>query len=146
MAGAVRVEGLKELSVKLRALGETVAARNLRGAARDAMQPVEQVAHASAPVGTVTHKTYRGRTVTPGFLQRSIRRAAFAKRGAKNEVRAVVGVTREAFYGLAFVERGTSKMPARPWLVPAFDMAQGQVLDRFKRSLVKRIERAAKKK
>lgn len=146
MAGTVRVEGLSELSAKLRALGETVAARNLKGAARDAMQPVEQVAHATAPVGDRVHKTYKGRTVTPGFLQRSIRRTAFAKRGSKNEVRGVVGVSREAFYGLAFVERGTSKMPARPWLVPAFEAAQGQVLDKFKRSLVKRIERAARKK
>lgn len=146
MAGAVRIDGLKELSAKLRALGETVAARNLRGAAKDAMQPVEQVAHATVPVGTELHKTYKGRTVTPGFLQRSIRRAAFAKRRSKNEVRAVVGVAREAFYGLAFVERGTSKMPARPWLVPAFESTKGQVLDKFKRSLASRIERAAKKK
>lgn len=110
------------------------------------MQPVEQVAHATVPVGDRLHKTYKGRTVTPGFLSRSIRRAAFAKRGAKNEVRAVVGVAREAFYGLAFVERGTSKMPAQPWLVPAFESTQGQVLDKFKRSLKARIERAAKKK
>lgn len=146
MAGEVRVEGLKELSAKLRALGETVAARNLRGAARDAMQPVERAAVATVPVGDRIHQTYKGRTVTPGFLQRSIRRKAFAKRGAKNEVRAVVGVAREAFYGLAFVERGTSKMPAQPWLVPSFESAQGQVLDKFRKSLKARIERAARKK
>ena len=146
MAGAVRVEGLQELSLKLRALGETVAARNLKGAARDAMQPTEQVAHATAPVGSRIHTTYKGRVVTPGFSQRSIRRTAFAKRGAKNEVRAVVGVSREAFYALAFVERGTSKMPAQPWLVPAFEATQEQVLARFKTSLARRIERAARKK
>lgn len=144
MAG--EVEGLRELSLRLRALGETVAARNLKAAAKDAMLPTEQAAKANVPVGSAIHKTYKGRTVTPGFAQRSVKRAVTARRGAKNIVRAMVGVAREAFYALAFVERGTSKMPARPWLVPAFESTQGQVLERFKQSLKRRIERAAKRR
>lgn len=132
--------------MKLRALGETFAARNLKAAAKDAMLPTEQAARASVPVGTVAHKTYKGRTVTPGFAQRSVKRAVTARRGSKNIVRAMVGVSREAFYALAFVERGTSKMPARPWLVPAFDATKGQVLGRFQQSLKRRIERAAKRR
>lgn len=146
MAGAVNVQGLKELSAKLRALGETVAARNLKGAAKDAMLPTELAAKSNIPVGTVAHKTYKGRTVTPGFAQRSVKRAVTAGRATKNIVRAMVGVAREAFYVVAFLERGTSKVPARPWLVPAFESTQGQVLQRFKESLKRRIERAAKRR
>lgn len=146
MAGAVNVEGLKELSDKLKELSATVSARLLKGAAKDAMLPTEQAAKASVPVGSVVHKTYKGRTVTPGFAQRSVKRAVTARRDSKNVVKAMVGVAREAFYALAFIERGTSKMPARPWLVPAFEATQGQVLQRFKDSLRKRIERAAKRK
>ena len=144
MAGEVK--GLRELSLQLRALGETVAARNLKGAAKDALLPTEQVAEASIPIGSVLHKTYKGRTVMPGFAQRSIKRVAIAARGAKNVVKAMLGVAREAFYALAFVERGTSKMPARPWLVPAFEATQGQVLQRFAGSLRRRIEKAAKRR
>lgn len=146
MAGAVNVEGLKELSAKLKELGETVAARNLKGAAKDAMLPTEQAAKANIPVGSILHKTYKGRTVTPGFAQRSVKRAVTSARGSKNIVKAMVGVAREAFYAVAFLERGTSKMPARPWLVPAFESTQGQVLQLFKESLKKRIERAAKRR
>ena len=146
MAGAVRVEGLKELSDKLAALGEAVAARNLKAAAKDAMLPTELEARARVPVGSGIHKTYKGRTVTPGFAQRSIKRVAWAQRGAKNIVKAAVGVAREAFYAVAFLERGTSKMPARPWLVPSFEATQNQVLTRFSASLKKRIERAAKRR
>lgn len=141
-----KIVGLQELSQQLRALGETVAARNLKGAAKDAMEPTESAARASVPVGSEIHKTYKGRTVTPGFAQRSIRRAAFAMRGAKNVVRAVVGVAREAFYAVAFLERGTSKMPAQPWLVPAFEQTQAQVLNRFRASLRERLARIAKRR
>lgn len=145
MAGAVRVEGLAELQAKLKALGETMAARQLRGAAKDAMERTETIAKARAPVGDTIHKTYKGRTVTPGFAQRSIKRAGFWVR-SRNVARAVVGVTAEAFYALSFVERGTSKMPAQPWLVPAFEATSGQVLSDFKASLIRRIERIAKRR
>ena len=145
MAGAVRVEGLKELSAKLQALGAGMAARQLRGAAKDAMERTETIARARAPVGDTVHKTYKGRTVTPGFAMRSIKRASFWDR-SRNVARAVVGVGAEAFYALAFVERGTSKMPAQPWLVPAFESTSGQVLADFKSSLVRRLEKIARRK
>lgn len=139
------IQGLKELSQKLNALGQTVAARNLKGAARDAMLPVEQAARARVPVGSEIHKTYKGRTVTPGFAQRNVKRASTFSR-ARGVVRGMVGVAREAFYAVAFLERGTSKMPAQPWLVPAFESVQAQVLTRFRKSLEDRIARIAKRR
>lgn len=145
MAGGVRVEGLKELQDKLSGLGAGMAARQLRGAARDAMERTEAVARARAPVGEQVHKTYKGRTVTPGFTVRSIKRAAFWDR-TRNVARAVVGVAAEAFYALSFVERGTSKAPAQPWLAPSFHATSGQVLADFKASLVRRLERIAKRR
>jgi HK97 gp10 family phage protein len=145
MAGGVRVEGLKELQDKLRGLGAGMAARQLRGAAKDALERTETVARARAPVGDQIHKTYKGRVVTPGFAARSIKRAALWDR-ARNVARAVVGVASEAFYALSFVERGTSRAPAQPWLVPAFHATSGQVLADFKASLKARIERIAKRR
>jgi HK97 gp10 family phage protein len=140
-----KIVGLRELGQKLAALGQAVEARNLRGAARDAMQPTEAAARATAPVGTAVHKTHKGRTVTPGFAQRSIKRVSTFSR-ARGVVRGMVGVAQEAFYAVAFVERGTSKMPAQPWLVPAFESTQAQVLVRFRKSLRDRLERIAKRR
>ena len=100
---------------------------------------------ARIPAGSEFHKTYKGRTVAPGFSARNIKRVAWAARGAKNIVKAAVGLSKEAFYAVAFVERGTSKMPAQPWLVPSFEATQDRVLSRFSASLKKRIERAAKR-
>lgn len=141
MAG--NVKGLRELDAKLAALGAAVGGKVMQQALRAAMRPVLNDARAAAPEGTELHRTYRGRLVAPGFGKRSVRLVVTKpKRGGT--FRAALGVRREAFYMTQFVELGTSKMAAKPWLRPVFEAQVAATTDRLASELKARIERAAK--
>ena len=117
----------------------------LGAAARAGIKPALDRAKATIPVGEVAHRTYKGRLVAPGFASRNVfvkvnlsrdKQAAFAR----------LGVAREAFYAVQFVELGTSKLPKQPWLVPAFESTQDAQQAALGKSLGKAITRIAKKR
>jgi HK97 gp10 family phage protein len=140
-----KLEGVAELTRKLNAMGAATAGKELRGTARQSMKVLQNAAIAAAPVGTVPHTTYKGRRVFGGFTKRTMRLAAWVNKRT-GVVEAVVGPSGEAFYATSFVERGTSKMGARPWLRPAFAAVKDQVLESIGTQLRKRLERIARRR
>lgn len=140
-----RLEGVAELTRKLHELGIQTAAKELRGTARSAMKIVHNKALAAIPVGTVPHTTYKGRRVFGGFSKRNLRLVTRINKRTKS-IEAIIGPTKEAFYATQFVELGTSKMPARPWLRPAFESSQDAVLREIGIQMRKRVERIARKR
>lgn len=58
----------------------------------------------------------------------------------KREGRLEVGAGDEGFYGY-FLERGTSKMSAQPWLVPALDAARERATDAIARKISTKVDR-----
>lgn len=129
---ASELQGVRELSRKLDALARNVRGSALRKAAHAAVKPIVADARERIPVNKVNelHKTYKGRLVSPGFAKRSIKAVVKLSRDAR-AVFARIGVKREAFYAVNFVELGTSKMPRQPWLRPAFEAQQSNALRRF---------------
>lgn len=122
MANGTRVTftGFDDLSAKLAALSsDEQVGKVLRSTVRSAMKQVKKRAEARIPQGIDAHRTYKGRLVAPGFARRSLRVIAKLDK-SKHKASAVLGVRAEAFYAVQFVELGTSKQPARPWLRPAF--------------------------
>jgi HK97 gp10 family phage protein len=109
------------------------------------MKIVHKRALATIPVGTVPHTTYKGRRVFGGFSKRNLRLLSFIERRTGNVV-AVVGPSREAFYATQFVELGTSKMAARPWLRPAFRASQSAVLSEVTGQIRRRLQRIARRR
>lgn len=95
-------------------------------AAAEAAEPIAQRARALIPVGVDAHRTYKGREVQPGFARANIRVKVTLNKD-KTAASAAVGVQPEAFYAVQFVELGTSKMPAQPWLRPAYAATRQQV-------------------
>lgn len=140
MAG--ELEGVAELTKKFQELGAAATGAALRSAARAAMKPAADRAKALIPVGTVAHRTFKGRLVAPGFARRSIRVVTKLSRD-KQKVTALLGVRREAFYAVQFVELGTSKTPAEPWLRTAFESQKDPALRAIGDNMRKRIERIA---
>jgi HK97 gp10 family phage protein len=142
---ASELQGVAELTRKLNELGAATAGKELRGTARSAMRHVYELAKLAIPVGTVPHTTYKGRRVFGGFARRTLRLISFVNKRT-GSVEAIVGPSKEAYYATAFVELGTSKMAARPWLRPAFAYAKGKVLTEIGTQLRKRLERIARRR
>ncbi len=137
--------GVQQLSRKLDALSQKLRGEVLRKAANAAVKPVLEEARSLIPVNKVQelHKTYKGRMVAPGFARRSV--AAKVKLSLDGRaVFARMGVKREAFYAVNFIELGTSKMAAQPWLRPAFEKNRFQALRRFAEVLKQQIDKVSR--
>lgn len=137
------VQGAVELGKKLRHLKSAAQSRVMRTAANFAMTPVLQAARANAPVGDRPHKTYKGRTVAPGFLKRNVKKRSRLSRD-KSRAYASVTAAGEAWYG-SLLEKGYLDVPARPWLRPAFNSNREQVKERFASKMRQRILIEARK-
>jgi len=98
----------------------------LRDALRAAARPVVASAKSKVPVRT-------------GKLQRGIQQRVSVKSGSAE---AIIGFDRKQFYG-RFIELGTSKMSAKPFLRPALDESQNQIEQAFAAAVERGINRKA---
>jgi HK97 gp10 family phage protein len=114
------LEGVNKLMRQLGELGKLEEGKAIRRAVREGIEPALARAKATVPIGSVMHRTYKGRLVAPGFASRNLRLVTSLSRD-KQMAAAILGVRNEAYYALLYVEKGTVYMPARPWLKPAFD-------------------------
>lgn len=139
------LEGFAELDRQLAELGAAVTGSALRAAVRAGGNVVKKDAQARIPVGTEMHKTYKGRLVAPGFAKRSVRVVTKMSRD-RQKASAAIGVRAEAFYAAQFLELGTSRMAARPWLRPAHHATQDAQIEAMGKAMKRTILRAAKKR
>ena len=106
MTDFMKIEGLKELNKKLGQLAPNIERKVLAKSVTEGARIVRDEAKRLVPIKT-------------GTLKRGIkyRRKPRQPRGS---VVYQVGLAPKAFYGM-FVEFGTKKLAARPFLRPAFD-------------------------
>jgi len=99
------VEGLSEVKKAFGNLQKGGQIRVLRSSLNAALVPVVKALRAAAPKGTEPHKTYKGRTVAPGFLSR--KGVVKGVRVAKDKTRVFgnVRLASEAWYG-SLIESG----------------------------------------
>ena len=141
----MKIEGLKDLHDQLEGLGAVLAAKVLAVAARKAFAPVLEDARNRVPVDT-------------GLLRDGIRIQVQRPKSGDSVVRvglriaAVKGAkklgrrTASPHWRWHFVELGTSKMSARPFLRPALDGNAGAVVNNLKAELAAGIRRALRRK
>ena len=121
------IKGLKDLAKNSDKLKKNFASTTLRTALRNAAQPVRNKARAKVPIGE-------------GDLKKAI--AINAKVDKKGEGHADIGFRKDkAFYG-GFVELGTSTQQARPYLRPALEESEPEILPAFVNALNKTIDKA----
>lgn len=142
---ASQLEGVKDLTSKITELGAKFATQQLKGVVNVAIGEALHKARTTIPVGTIAHRTYRGRIVSPGFALSTLHVETKIDKRAGSAI-AFLGVKREAFYAVQFLELGTAKMAARPWLRPAFETSQDEMLQAIGDEMRKRVERIAKKR
>ena len=147
----IDVHGLDDLDAALAQLAintqHKVVEQSLMSAALPMMRAAKQHAARSEQAhNLLNQKTGQYTLIQPGTLQNSIKRTRLKKR--ENPTIAIrVGKKNNSApypYYWYFVEHGTSKMQAIPYLRPAFEATWQQVVEKFKTEMQKRIEKATR--
>lgn len=148
---ASKLHGATELTAalsELRNLNTAAWKAVLRDAVKVPMESVKTQATANlskvSPGAAQLHKTYTGRIVAAGFAARSVALLVriFPKTGT---ARAELGVRKEAFYAISFIEMGTAFIPRFPWLLPAFQASKDRGVRLVGEAMKARIDAIAKK-
>jgi HK97 gp10 family phage protein len=151
----VKIEGLKELDAAIRQMTDNVQGRLLRQAANAGAQVIRKEARAKAPkdtgllrknivVGRSRRQSAKGKETYNVFLKKEKRTFADTKANRrKNRVGKKYEVDGPAFYG-KFIEMGTSKMPARPFLRPALEGKRGEAIAAFREKMAEGIRKLSK--
>lgn len=148
MKTTFKVEGVEALKRTLAELNSESALKVGTVATREAAKQVKAVLVASAPVGTEgtarKRTTKKGKKVEAdyGRLRDNITIRKL-KPERQHQIKFGVGVG-AAFWGM-FLEFGTSRQDARPWMRPAFDAIAGRLVSDMGSILGKGIEREAKR-
>ena len=150
MADFQHVQGLRELQAALKELPDRIARNVLRGSVSAGAAVIRKEATARAPVSTGPKR--QGQP-PPGTLKRSVYqkqirnlsslvRQTFivsVRKGKKYRNQGKKGnLSQDAWYA-TFVEFGTAKMAARPFLRPAFESKKGDAVAAIKDYLARRI-------
>jgi HK97 gp10 family phage protein len=136
VAERARIEGLAELEKALKEMPDKIARKAMRMALKEGAGVLQREMEARAPRGAEPLKEKRTR------LAESFKTAVSflgASRG-ENFVEAKIRVKRSAFHWI-FIEFGTSRMPARPFIRPVIDGKWQDALGRMRDVLKREIEK-----
>ena len=161
MAELVQVVGLKEIEAKLKALPDHIAGKGggpMLKALRRMGSRIAADAKRRVPVDTGTLKQNiitsrisakdRRATGQDGVEVTVRAKARKYKDSARNRKAGKVGGSYNdygALYYARFLEFGTSKMSARPFLTPAFESVKPELPQMFVREMTRAIDEAVKK-
>lgn len=136
----MKIEGLSELRKALLELPQELRKGPLRSAVSAGAKVVQDRARANAPVdsGTLRRAIYRTRSKSQSSAvqETAIVGIRFGKKYQKRK--------QDAWYW-RFIEFGTSKLPANPFMRPAFDTTKTGQIQAIATRLAKGIARAAAK-
>lgn len=157
------LDGLEELEANLKEIGKANAKNALRKALQDAAQPLLKDMKAYAPKDTgnleesiimssknkyqnAGKKAYRNAMVRGDGKQAAAAAARAANRsssgeGDKSFAEVFVGPTKKAPYGVP-QEFGTFKMPAHPFMRPAWDKNKMPMLENLSKYLQDRVSKS----
>lgn len=124
MAEVVKLHGLDDVRRALRRLPKEIRNKELQKALRPGARIIANAAKALAPRGEGFYRQFRGKK---GTLAQSIVIRREGKRYLRDAAKLKIGVLHSqrdpniGAYYWRFVEFGTRKMPAKPFMVPAFE-------------------------
>lgn len=131
-----------KIAAKLDAITKA-AGKATRPAAQDGAQVFYDEMKLRVPVSAKPHKSGK-KTYNPGTLRKAIYQAYAEKESGDSKSTYRVSWNKShAFYG-RFLEFGTSKMAARPFLRPAYDAARLKALQAVKARMGEEVKKAIK--
>jgi HK97 gp10 family phage protein len=147
----MKLEGMSDLQEQLENLSQGLAAKTLAKATRKAFAPVLTTAKAYVPVDTgllrdsIVQRVVKPKDPNATWAATGLKVTA-AKGGRKSDLKGFRGSALKAAKRLSaswrwhFIELGTSKMAAKPFLRPALQTHADAVIDALKRDLARRIK------
>ena len=119
------------------------AEQGVRPAAQAGAEVFYQEVKQRVPVSAAPHKSGK-KTYTSGSLQRAVYQAYADKESGDGKAMYRVSWNKtHAFYG-RFVEFGTSRMAAKPFLRPAYDAARAKALQAVQERMAEEVNKATK--
>lgn len=150
----VKLIGIEDLKRALAEASKDIRTKAVRGALREAGKVIQAAARAAAPVLSVPTPRRKPGTVKKNIV---VRASKFARQsgdeGVYINVRGIRGKARVAKLGKAgatnpndpyywrFIEMGTKKLAARPFLRPAATSQGEAAIDKFMQSVIPQIEK-----
>ena len=133
---------LSKIAAKLDSITKA-AEEGARPAAQAGAQVFYEEVRQRVPVSAKPHKSGK-KTYNPGTLRKAIYQAFADKESGKDKAMYRVSWNKtHAFYG-RFVEFGTSKMAAKPFLRPAYDAARAKALKAVQERMAAEVKKAIK--
>ena len=137
----IKVEGLQALQDDLLQLPEKIGGRTLQSSLSSAALPIVNEAKDKVPMAHKAYKLYGGGVADPGWLRSRIVRKRVRHSKSSAEVIVTIKDQRQAYFW-RFIEFGTSKLVARPFLRPAFEAKASDAVDRFVERLSDAVDQA----
>ncbi len=141
MAETMQLKGFKELASALRELPQRVSRNALRAAVNAGATEIKKEARIQSPVDTGLLKK--------NLYQKQVREASGPNRQTfyvgvrQGVVRNKDGTKKDMPFYWKFMEFGTSKLPAAPFLRPAFESKKEDAVKRISEKLDERIQKYA---
>lgn len=139
----ITIDGLQELQARLQQLPGKIAKNALRQATSAAAATIRDEARSRAPVDTgEMRKDIQIKRERESTAYRAVY-SVFVRTGKKSRIGGRArNVDKDSYYW-RFVEFGTSKMAAKPFMRPAFEAKKEAAAAAMKSTLAKRIEEEA---
>lgn len=137
------LEGVAALTKQLEQLGSLDNGAALKRCVKSGINEAFKVAQQIIPVGTKPHRLQNGLLVNYGYAKSALRTISTIN-SAKNVASGILGVRKQAFYILQYIELGTRKMRAQPWIRRALNDSRDDAEEALRRSLVVSINKAIK--
>jgi HK97 gp10 family phage protein len=139
------LEGVAALTKQLEALGSLEDGKALKRAVKSGINEALKEAKQIIPVGKEPHRLSNGLLVNYGYAKSQLRTISTIN-SAKNVASGILGVRKLAYYILQFIELGTRKTPAQPWIRRALLQSRDQAELALRNSLQVSIAKAIKAK
>lgn len=137
----VKVEGLRELGERMKGLSEDMNNRIARAATAAGAVVIRDAAKQKAPVRTGNlKKNIIVKRLPKGESSLTSEHIVTVRKGKLTKKQQASGLN-DAFYA-QFVEYGTAKMPAQPFLRPAYDQNKEKAVQAIKDRISKRLTKA----
>jgi len=139
----MKIEGLRELQAKLQQMAPNVARNGLRAATSAGAALIRDEAKARAPVDTGEMKRdIQMKRDRESATYRAVY-SVYVRAGKKSRLSGKArGVDKDSYYW-RFVEFGTCKMAARPFMRPAFEAQKEAAVEAIRDKLAQRIAEEA---